>query len=495
MRFLCVFDERLLESRRRFGIVVNAVLAAIVAISASVALSHAESLTGNDPTMEKLLSPGAATGQYLQASEELRMRILSLHTQLNRCGTCVDRAALKSELDQAVNQRKTIREGQGAALKSLGLPGNDFEDFLYQRQAGLPDKIAGPQQFDEKYQRTVVNYCLISSKDDAENKACRTKYLDHQTTDDTAEAVKTCYRGLDRDRQTLLHNFPAPDSNPSLIAKHQALWVEFEACVKRTNAFEVMRVATNEACSFQDLSANLNEQDFICACQGFPQSRKSACRPDAIMPAPAVPAFDFQVEPVVRMFNPEGYGPALMGVRLGLPLAAADAEIRKHMNVDAVYDLPIAKHQSFGGGALQSRSNDWPFEIGGRLYVNQDGTEFFAIMMAANLPGRVFQAEHAALVPEGDEATVETGLIGDLGQPDSKLYAGTNPVYIWGGDKEQAERCRPLSIGLRMDDWQVFEGQHTIISRTSPYLREEYPRQYGLYGQMTLLMRTPPRDD
>jgi hypothetical protein len=255
------------------------------------------------------------------------------------------------------------------------------------------------------------------------------------------------------------------------------------------NAYEVMRSATNEACSFQDLGASLSEQEFICACNGFPADRKAACPANAVLPKPTFPTFPLLIEPAVRMLDPQGYGPELLGLKLGQPVSDADQEIRKRMAVESVYDLPTANHKFLGtDGSFRNRAGLWQVEFGGRLYVNRDGSEFVTIMTVPNLPGRVFELVHSVLVAPDKVQAAETALIEKQGKP---TFQNDNILHhnIWGGTQGQRE-CYPPQAGLALEEWVRLEGQSTIISKKSPNLGSSDAAQFGLYGTLSPLMAT-----
>ncbi|MBZ9936638.1 PDZ domain-containing protein [Mesorhizobium sp. BR1-1-16] len=454
---------------------------------------HSQSFTGRDPDSGELLAPGRAVGNYLQASGELQDRIQSLRAILDRCGQCEDRAALEQELDEAVEKWNTIKKGEGIALKSLNLPGKDFGDFVNRlRGFGTPDRPAELLEFDAQLDRTIVNYCTIASRDAADVDGCLRKYRDHRIREDAADAVEICYRQVRGLNNASLHDFPPPDADPKLVAAHKALWIEFEACLKEKNAFEMMRVVTNEACSFEDLSANLDGADFVCACKGFPEERRAACPGNAHLPQPVAPNFDFPDEPVVKMLAPDGYGPTYMGVRLGQAMVDADHQIRLHMQVASVYDLRTDNHPFFGGEALQLPRDKWRWQLGGRLYVNGDGSEYVAVMTAANLPGRVFELEHTALVPAEQESVESAALIAEQGGPTGQAFNGTGQMEAWGMTNEQAPRCMPWLLGLDKKEWNSLEGEAEVASKSSANLERLSHGEKGLYGQLALLVMTNP---
>lgn len=465
-------------------------LALVLLFSASLLQPlFGQSFDGRDPATGKLLAPGAAIGQYLQASEELKLRILTLRKALDQCGNCTNRTALQRDIDQAIERRNTIRAGEGIALRQLGLPGKNFEEFVYQMRTGYNWNNVAAVKFAEQLRLTILNYCMISTKDDGDNLKCRTKYFDNSISSNAANSVEICFKRLQAADQELLHNFPPPDADPKLVAAHAALWIANGACLKEMNAYELMRNATNEACGFQDLGASLNEPEFICACKAFPADRKAACPANPVLPQPAFPTFPVLVEPAVRMLDPQGYGPELLGVRLGQPVREADQLIRRKMAVESVYDLPTANHKFLGtDSSFRNRDGLWQVEFGGRLYVNRDGSEFVAIMTVPNLPGRVFELMHSVLVSPDKLQDAQNALVAEQGPPS---FSTENILHhnIWGSSRDQRE-CAPAFAGLALEEWVRLEGQPTIVSKKSAGLGTSEGRQFGLYGMLSPLMAT-----
>jgi hypothetical protein len=489
--------ELLSACQRCLRFAISAPIGLLLAVVLSVLMtgpSYGEECNPNNPQPGEL----CGIGRYLRDSEELRLRILSLREQIDSCGNCGDRDALEQEFNAAVEQRNTTRKGEGILLGALGLPGDNFEDFLYKFRTAMPDRPPELREFDEQLRRTVLNYCLISTHSDEEDRSCTLRYFNSQTTQNAAEAAQICYEKMHDKVGDQLHKFPPPDADPAVLAKHRALWLEYESCIKKTNAYEGMRTATNEACDFKNLGANLSETDFICACRGFPSDRKAACPANPKLPQPVVPTFDFQDEPVSRMLDPNGYGATLMGVRLGQPTAAAEQEIRKRMKVASVYELPTANHHFFGGAfGAGSTPELWPVEFGGRLYVNSDGTQLAAVMTVPNLPGRVFSFAYASFVPAGHEKEAEAELITAEGPPTYHEEGPSNHDF-WGITitPDGRHACLPPWGAPVMEDWHRVEGAAAIVSKLSPSIADdEFGREFGLYGKLDSLLHTYTSND
>lgn len=399
-------------------------LLAITLLAAFFPLTgHSQEFTGRDPETGQILSPGAATGQYLQYSSNIRLRVQQLRTALDLCGDCSNRSQIASDYELASQKLNNMVRGEGIALKSLGLPEKSFGEFWDDLRFGRQRRPPAGLLFDAQLTRLIRNYCtLTASQSTASEDACPRQV---ESGDPRTLATKTpsvCYDKINNEGGVQLHHFPPPDADPAVIVKHEVLWAKFEACLKETSPFERIRLATNKACLFKDLSPNLDPAQFLCACKAIPREKRGACPAKLTLPEPTILSFWLD-EPVKRMFELGGYGPSVMGIKLGESTLKADREIRRRMHVESVYDLLNSNEYSFHSEIRVFRNG-----FSGRLYVNDDDTEYVAIMaMPANLPGRVSKVVHLRLAEDGQKA-IRNALVQEAGPPISEI---TNTTGVW----------------------------------------------------------------
>lgn len=96
---------------------------------------------------------GQSAGSYAGQAIARQVKILQLTAELNRCGSCPQRADLESQLAALQLEDAGIKAMEGMVLRSLGLPYDSFgsllgaviEDFFSDRHAKrIQEEIFSP---------------------------------------------------------------------------------------------------------------------------------------------------------------------------------------------------------------------------------------------------------------------------------------------------------------------------------------------------------------
>jgi hypothetical protein len=405
------------------------------------------------PDLPPLLpSPGRVIADYLAASSQRALRLLTAEQALNRCGQCADRARLQEEYDRLQEEERQVRAGEGIVMQSLHLPYNDFRELAKDLFLGLrPGYDQMPKEVRDAriaMSRTIGNYCYVVSETPDEENVCRKVYALNQVNDILINAPKRCFSAVQAETGVKLNTFPAPEAPASEVNAHDAAWRKYKDCVQGSDLFQMMRVYTNKACGVADIGPSLDRDQFICACKGRVPPADKACPATGAAPPPSVVQSQALIHPppAERLLDPQS-SPNLVGIHLGMPMSAAEALIRKHMDVGEEYTTGVADkgamvprigHQNTSGVEANTQG------LRGRLFISADNYEYIAIFDAPpNLPGRVVAVSRVLWVPGGAAQKEIADLVASNGNPAGPLTA---PVVTWGDISVGA--CAPTTNAI-----------------------------------------------
>ena len=400
-------------------------------------------------------SPGQTIANYLGYKVRLELRIELAGQALERCGQCDDRQRLQADYDRLLQEERDVRAGEGFVFQQLHLPYKDIRELSAALFLGLkpnydkmPSDVANARF---RMVRAIVNYCYATSETPAEEAACRKAYQLNNVNEIITSAPKRCLDGVQNETGVKLHIFPAPDAPHSVQAAHDSAWLQYEACLKGNDLYQVMREGTNKICQVADIGPALEPDQFKCACVGRTPPAALHCQTPPPTPRAEVIESLMPQDPVRKLAHAGSYGPKLLGVQIGMPLSVAEAIVRKHMPVGDEYAIGLVKAPKTSTYGYQDlRGLEYITQgLQGHLFVSADQQEFFAVFDAPpNLPGRVVVATRGVWLTGVQEQAEAAEMRAEKGEP----YSFLGTVLVWGGPS-RSPPCINQDAGFNPDIW------------------------------------------